>query len=100
MISRLSGSITPISGVDDATESKRIRERARSVIEKVAENKSTSIVSSIVCDFVDKGPENIGLLRHIKNTGDCTGFHMIIPTWAWQQPELPSLYELGLSRFK
>lgn len=83
-----------------AEEVKINRSKARSLIEKCTDDRKTSIVASIVCDYVDNGKDSISYLEHIQEKGTAKGFCTMVPTWSWMGKPLVSLYDLGLSRFK
>ena len=83
-----------------AEEVRSNRSKARLLIENCTKDRKTSIVASIVCDYVDNGVDGIGYLEHVQRTGTAKGFWTMVPSWSWMGKSLNSLYELGLSRFR
>ena len=83
-----------------AENTKSCHENARSLIEDCTKDRKTSMVASIVCDYVDKGENDIGYLLFVQKTGSGKGFQTKVPSWSWMAQSLTSLYDLGLSRFR
>lgn len=91
--------ISPVVGLNEQ-DRKVQRTRARLLIKEATNDTKTSIIASIVCDYVDYGLKGIRFLQHLSDKGDQSRFVTMVPTWSWQETELISLYQLGLSRFR